>query len=127
MELNLLDSLEEAKGLAKKIKDKNTEIYELKIVAMNPKSQVLSDMPRGGGVKSNPIENFLIRLEKKEAERDRLCLQLCSLWNGVTQRLKKAGADQAAIDMLAYRFRENYLWKKCSAICWQELPLLSVC
>lgn len=109
--------------LAKKIRQKDETILDLKSNVLAPKNQILSDMPRGSGTTTSPQEDYLIRLEKLTDEKRTLQEQRVSIWFDAVAKLKEADVTGAsAYEMLKYRFYCGYPWKVCAKKMKNQYP-----
>ena len=87
-------------------------IVELRQITQ-PKAQVLSDMPRGGGERKNLIEEYVIKSEKLNKKLARKKALLDSKWEELIRLFDLAGVSQAQRDMMTARFYYAKPWKAC--------------
>ena len=100
--------------LAKTIKEKQELIIELKAKTMHPKSQILSDMPKGGSIE-NEIETYLIKLERLENYVKGLKEKRGKCWNRIVRKLTACNiTDPETIKLLFMRFYAGKAWEKCN-------------
>lgn len=113
---------EECFELAKKIKDINEDILELKSKVMSPKNQIISDMPKGKGG-TNEIESYIIRLERLERIVTGLKLERALKWNTAGVIIDACGiTDKETLDMLQLRFYHGYSWNRVAAYMKKKYP-----
>lgn len=78
-----------------------------------PKSQILSDMPKGGGSGKKEFEEYMIRKEalilKWKRQREALYILWLSFLNG-SESVRLSRMD---ITLLRLRYFNGYRWKKC--------------
>ena len=78
-----------------------------------PKSQVISDMPRGGGERRNAIEEYLIKSEKLAKQLDYKRRKLEDHWEEACILFREAKVTVAQCEMLKERFYHAKPWKAC--------------
>ena len=109
--------------LAKKIRDKNETLAELKLRVASPKNQIYSDMPKGGGAYRNPNDEYLIKAERIKSQIERLQFQLNEWWGVVSEIFDKCGVtDNETITLMRLRFYNGLVWNKCVKIMQQDFP-----
>lgn len=108
--------LEECLRLTRRINEIREQIEELKSFAMNPRNQIISDMPKGGGSTTNAVERYIIRREKLEYELEQLIEKRFDLWEKITDTLDEMNQRIETKMMLQLRFCNGYSWKKCVLI-----------
>ena len=102
-----------------KILDLRRDIYSIeeRLVELRqitqPKAQVISDMPRGGGERKNLIEEYVIKAEKLERKLRRKRAELDNRWSEVVCVFNEAGVTQAQQTMMKERFYNAKPWKVC--------------
>ena len=95
-----------------KINEVEEEIEMLKAVATSPSGQVISDMPRSNRI-GNAIEDYIIKLEKKEKRKERLEQLLKEKWNNAYIILQNSKVPIKNIKLLYYRYTKGLSWKEC--------------
>ena len=100
--------------LAQLIQEVDRDIMEVKFSELSPKNQVITDMPKGGSV-INPIESYIIRMERLEKRKECLCNDLNIMWGAALAKLKSVGIiEETTIVMLMLRFKNGCSWDKCA-------------
>lgn len=109
--------LDECYSVAKKINDKNDEIFELKMKIGSPKNQIITDMPRGGNPE-NAIENYLFKLERLQKKIKTLETQRDLIWNRAKEIMREYDilGDKEAVSMLYFRYYKGFPWKECARL-----------
>lgn len=102
-------------NLTRRIQEIHSDLYELRVAAQSPKSQVLTGMPHGGGG-DNAIERYLIKCEKLEAKKRKLEQQRSEQWNIVLKKAKEANIPEQYLFLLELRFIEGSAWKRCAIV-----------
>ena len=113
--------LDECLRITRKINEIRERIEELKSMAMTPRNQIISDMPKGGGT-MNATENYIIRLEKLESQIKLLQKERAEAWNVVSDMLHELNRREEVKTMLWLRFCNGYSWKKCVAKLEEKYP-----
>lgn len=107
-----MKQLDEILRLRREIDELRERISELKAMTQ-PKAQVISDMPRGGGERKNTIEEYVIKSEKL---REKLACKLVEFdekWDGISRTFIKANLTVAQCTMMEARFRKAMPWRLC--------------
>lgn len=99
-------------NIREQINDVEEKIAELKTATTSPKGQVISDMPRSGRI-GNPIEDYIIRLEKLEQKKLRLEHRLKEKWGNAYIILNNSNVPNKSIKLLYYRYAKGLSWKDC--------------
>ena len=101
--------------LARKIKGKDEIICEKQYRMLAPKNQIITDMPKGGGV-VNAMDDYLIWVEKLNRAKERLQNKLDTEWDNAKNILKNHGVTKdETIELMRLRFYCGLPWKKCAA------------
>lgn len=101
--------------IIKEIKEKDETIQELRYRTMSPKSQVITDMPKGGGAHVNALDNYMVKLERTIKAKERLQEKLDYEWAIAKFSLTHYGITKSdTIELLRLRFYRGLPWKKCS-------------
>lgn len=108
--------LDECLQLCKKIKKQEDRITEVRERACAAKIQIITDMPRGGGVQASKQEAYLLSIEKIEERKKKLSLRLAKKWEIAKSLLIEQGFDKEVINLLHLRFCKGYKWRKCAEI-----------
>lgn len=118
-----MQELDKCAELAKAIKEKDEDIFELKSRIMSAGCQVITGMPRSAGTPIIKADLYLIRLERLEAERTRLYESLKNTWREAKTKLQVAGVKGAsAFFVLKLRFYHGYEWDMCAAKMKEAYP-----
>ncbi len=112
--------LDEMAAIIKKIKKEQEKLLFLELQATTPKSPTYSDMPKGGGNASNPIEQYAIKKEELQGKIDVLKDKLESLWNEAEKQMQ--GVDEQTKALMLYRFKNGFRWEKCSKKMQRKYP-----
>ena len=107
--------LNECLEISRKIKEIKEKTFDLQMRCYSPKSQVISDMPRGGAVE-NATERYLIDLERLNNKREALEAKRSFIWNSIKIKMNKCGLNEEYQRMLRFRFYNAYSWNKCTAL-----------
>lgn len=107
--------------LRRDIESVNERLDELRAMTQ-PKGQVISDMPRGGGEQRNTIEDYIVKSEELTAKRDRLEHEIDEKWDDMYLICKAANLTAEQMTLLRYRFYSGNAWKKCLKWMEQEFP-----
>lgn len=117
-----MQPLDECLLLTRKIAKKREQIEELKAMAISPRNQIISDMPKGGGT-INASENYLIKLESLEETYNQLCKERTSKWNEILLVFESYDSKVDETVMLLWlRFYNGYSWNKCIAEMEKRYP-----
>lgn len=81
-----------------------------------PKSQTLSDMPRGSSSGTNPIERYIVLKEKYQSQKLLHETELSMIWNDLDKRMVMCGVPQDERRLMYLRYNSGLSWKKCTAI-----------
>ena len=80
-------------------------------------------MPKGGGAYRNTNDEYLIKAERIEAQRERLQLQLNEGWSVVIAIFDKCGVtDNETIALMRLRFYKGLVWNKCLKEMQRDFP-----
>lgn len=101
--------------LRRKITKLEEKLEEISDCIRYPKSQTMSDMPRGAASTISPIERYIIKQD--EYQNDKLLLEntLRLKWNEVNRLLVECGVDKPERYLMYLRFHNGYSWRKCTA------------
>ncbi len=77
-----------------------------------PGSQIISDMPRGGGYK-NKLEEYIVKWDKLKGKKHRLEMEILRRWAAMEERFRECNVTEAQRDVMKYRFFYGRTWKKC--------------
>ena len=113
--------LDEILRLRRSITNLEERIEELRAMTQ-PKAQVISDMPRGGGEQRNSIEDYIIKSEELTAKRDNLLHDIDEKWDMAYAICKSANISVEQMTMLWYRFYRGNSWKNCLCRMVGEFP-----
>ena len=109
--------------LAKAIKEKNKSLVELKLKVASIKSPSFSDMPKGGGAYLNPHDEYLIKSERIQKQKERLQKRLNDRWSVVIAIFNKCDiTDDETITLMRLRFYKGFSWNNCLTIMKQVFP-----
>ena len=110
-----LEELDLCLEIHKKIKEIDEKIRDITEAAYFPKSQGLSDMPKGGGSNLNAVDVYIIRreelIEKRKAQHDLISKN----WGNAYRTMKRKGIEAEDSELMRFRFYYGYPWKKCAA------------
>lgn len=115
-------ALERCLSLRRRINEIDEKIELLRFNVDSPRSSVISDMPKGGGTRGNPLEEYIIKLEELENKKQRVTVTLVEQFKEVRSLMVKAGIDDQACEMMKYRFYHGQQWKACAAIMNKKYP-----
>lgn len=104
--------LDEILRLRRDIVSIDVRLFELKQMTQ-PRAQVISDMPRGGGERKNTIEEYIVKSEELQGKRIKLQKRIEKKWRGVVRMCKEAEITEAQQAMLELRFYYGLPWKQC--------------
>lgn len=104
--------LDEILKTRKKMRDIEIRIYELREIVRQPKSQIISDMPRGGDRK-NTIEEYIVKLERLESKLHSLQKYIDEVWIGVEHIFDDCDIPIMHRKLMAFRFYDGNQWRKC--------------
>lgn len=102
--------LKELLSIARQIDEIDEKIDSLKAVAYSPKNQIITGMPRGG-VSENPIEKYVVKIEKLERRKAGLIAYQREQWEAVNDKLATFAKEEEIYLMYA-RFVRGLTWKK---------------
>lgn len=109
--------------LIKKIKEKNELILEIKYRTLSPKNQIISDMPRGGGMKTNVMDDYLVKVERLQQTKETFQNLLEHEWNNAVKTLEKIGVkDRETVELMKLRFYYGLPWEKCADKMQERYP-----
>ena len=94
----------------RKIDKKNEKIYALRAVVLAPRNQVITDMPRAKGNTENPLDTYLLRLEKLQQQKDNLLKYQADQWKKVQ---RKAQMTEQETYLIYLRVIKGFEWKMC--------------
>lgn len=117
-----MKTLDRCLQLRRRINEIDEKIETLKFNIDSPRSSVISDMPKGGGTRGNPLEEYVIKLEELENKRKRINAVLVELFKELRSTMAKAGIDDQACEMMKYRFYHGLQWKACAAVMNKKHP-----
>lgn len=106
--------LDELRALSQRIKEIEEKKLELKEM-VQPRAQIISDMPRGGNP-INTIEEYVIKMEKLDNDILKLEAAKKEIWNGLEVVFEKCGITNTEKQMLRARFYEGVSWKRCAKL-----------
>ena len=115
-------ALDRCLSLRRRLNEIDEKIELLQFNIDSPRSSVISDMPKGGGPRGNPLEEYVIKLEELENKRKRINAVLVELFKEVCSTMAKAGIDDQAREMMKYRFYHGQQWKACAVIMNKKYP-----
>ena len=102
--------LKELLNVARRLDEIDEQIISLKSVAYSPKNQVITGMPRGGK-SENPIEKYVVKIEKLEKRKETLIAYQLEEWYVMKFKLKKFATDEE-IHLMFARFVKGLSWEK---------------
>ena len=105
--------LDECLRITRMIAETKEKIEELEMAVMSPRSQAISDMPKGGGGTINAIESYILKKEKLEGQIDSLQEERAVEWCKVCGYLEMFNQKKTTKTMLWLRFCKGYSWNKC--------------
>lgn len=109
--------------LARQIKKKEDDIEELESRIMSAKNQIISDMPKGGGIGGNELESYLLKKERLEKIKSNLQALLNEKWKIIICEFDNCGIKDTEIrKMMWYRFYKGHEWKVCAKIMRKKYP-----
>lgn len=112
-----MKEFDECLEIRRKIDEIDENIETITAAALAPKSQAISDMPRGSGTASETaIDKYIIKKEELQCKRDELLDVLNNKWFGdAIKIMADSRIHTEDIDLMQYRFYHGYPWKKCAA------------
>lgn len=113
---------DEIANTQKKIIRTKESIAYLNLQAKTPRSSILSDMPKGGGGLSNPIEQYIFKKEKEEQRLKKLEHRLNVLWSVAVRQMTAAKISKQTQKMMYLRFVSKMRWEKCAKELDAEFP-----
>ncbi len=116
--MELLDDILRLRIKAYKVKRKLFDLIARNTAAKSP---IMSDTPKGNGVK-NSIEEYMIKKEKLEKRLDRLNAKIDSKWNELIPILEAAGATTSEQDVFKYRYYHGLKWRVCVLAMKKKYP-----
>lgn len=111
-----MQRLDECLKLARKIREIDEQIVEIKTRAMSPKSQIITGMPKGSGFLGSCTDEYIAKLERLEAEKKRRVKERSLLWTETVDILLKENVHHEHIQLLKYRFFCGLPWKQCCTL-----------
>ena len=117
-----MKELQECLTTKKKIDKLDARIYELRSAVLAPKNQIITDMPKSRGGVGNPIEKYLLRLERLQARKDILLAYQREQWE---KAQRKAQMTKQESYLLYLRVISGLPWKKCVALTNKRYPSMN--
>lgn len=117
-----MHELDECLRLSRQIIKNRESLEELKALSMSPKSQIITDMPKGGGMNINIAENYLIKMEKLEKDYIDMCGNRAEKWKKAVEIFEEHHQPKENTKMLWFRFYAGYSWKKCASHMAEAFP-----
>lgn len=105
-----MEELVKCLEIKKEINKLDGRIEELRSRILSPKNQIITGMPRGGGG-DNAIESYLLKLEEREQEKERLLNNQQEQWDIALSKFRYISIE--SIELMYFRFIEGMPWKKC--------------
>ena len=113
-----LDDILQLRRDINSIDDRMTELKQ----SIFPKPQIISDMPRGGGERKNGIEEYIIKFDRLERKKNRLCCEISNKWSELEKTFPDHGITEAQGRMLFFRFFYGMSWRCCVERMEEEYP-----
>ena len=114
--------LDECLMLTREIKEIDEKIMELQTVALSPRGQIITGMPKCAGGTSSGYDTYLESIEQLEKKRSRKMKKRESIWGEVTELLQKTNIKHENVQLMQYRFCKGLQWKQCCAIMCRTYP-----
>ena len=114
--------LDEIAYTVKKIKKINDKIKYLEMKADAPRSSVFSDMPKGGGVAGNPLEQYIVKKEELAEKLTASNARLERLWRKAARQMSDVGVERQTRKMIYLRFVCGFQWEKCAVMLNDKYP-----
>lgn len=108
--------LDECLSLTREIEKVREKLLIIKATISEPKNQIISDMPRGGGNPVNAIETYLEKSEQFEDDLRALKRERSENWEMFKQIAAGSGVHKEDIHLMQLRFMRGYSWNKCTAV-----------
>lgn len=105
-----------------KIKKIQEKIEYLEMQASTPRSSVFSDMPKGGGNASNPLEQYMIKKEKQIERLKPWKKRLNRQWAKAVYQMNSVKIDKQTQKMMYLRYYCGLPWKQCAKELDKEFP-----
>lgn len=100
----------------KRLRTLRDQVETLRYKVRDAKAQHYTDMPRGTGGVSNPLENYVVQQETLMQEMGAIETELKMRWNDLKQRLKVCDIPQEGITLMYYRCYRGKKWKECTEL-----------
>ena len=110
-----MKEFDECLEIRRYIDEVNEKIETITAAATAPKSQAISDMPRGSGSNENAIDKYIEKKEELRCTYDNLCRSLDRKWNVALEIMYNCHISGEDIMLMYHRFYLGYPWKKCAA------------
>lgn len=82
-----------------------------------PKSQTLSDVPRGASSGESAIERYIVKEEEYTEKRNSLVMELDSSWEEVVDALAECDITRPdEVALMKLRYYRGFKWKRCIQI-----------
>lgn len=117
--MTIFDEIAITVAKIKKIQDK---IKYLEMTADTPRSSVFSDMPKGGGNASNPLEQYMIKKDELNDKLKPLKKRLKRQWAKAAYRMNMVNIDEQTKKMMYLRFCRGMQWDKCAKVLNNDYP-----
>ena len=114
--------LNECLRLTREIKAVAERLEELRTRAMSPKNQVITGMPKGGGMMHGSNEEYIIKQEKLNRKKERLSEKRSVMWERAYSLMLDKGAKKDHIELMWLRFYKGLKWAKCCAEMQKKHP-----
>lgn len=111
-----MEELDRCLELRRNIIDLEERIEDIEGKIRFPKSQTISDMPRGSASGINPIEQYITQKEKYQSKKLLCETELSMIWSDVEKRMVMCNIAHAERYLMYLRFNSGFSWKKCTAI-----------
>lgn len=106
----------------KRIKDLEEKMWFLEVQTLTPRTTTYSDMPKGRGKSSNPIEEYAIKHEYFSEKLEKMKQNRDKKWNEAKKQMMKAEIDTQAIDLMRYRYLKGVKWSFCTILMNRRYP-----
>lgn len=100
--------------MQRKIEDINDNIKALQTL-LYPKTQIISDMPKGGKQPNNDAEIYVEKMEYWKAERNRIDKKILDLKRDIETELENINATVDEITLVDCRYNRGMTWKETAA------------
>ena len=105
-----------------KIKKVNDKLEFLQMNIDSPRSSVISDMPRGGGIAGNPLEQYIEKKEELIEKLEALENRVNRKWNEANKLMDCASIDRQTRTMMYLRFMFGMQWKVVAQTMQRKYP-----